>query len=153
MFVIATGIAMLLVFSAAYLLDTSPSPLGTSSPPIYQVLWMHAEVPGSSSNTDWYDITLTVNRSVSLADFILLFINRQHVSEIPPPTFTLTLTAGSLPEGEYNFISQAWSSGAPQSLDAGDGFEVQVTNQNLIGDQLVAGGQIDFVGTSGVVFQ
>lgn len=111
--------------------------------PITQVLWMHPEAPTTIGSEQAYNVTLTVNESIPLADLVFLFYNGENAI-YDPPTLSFTVINQSVPIAGYNLTQQHWTSGVSESLVSGDWFEIQITNQNLAADKLAAIGEGPF---------
>jgi hypothetical protein len=132
---------VLMAFAAA------STPIGISSPglpsSIAYSLWMHPAVPTSSGSETWYNFSLTVNQTIPLSDLSFIFY-KVNMAAYPPPTFNFSVVKSSMAFAEYDFTTQVWTSGGSGHLVSGDGFEVEVTDQNLAGDTLRAIGQGTF---------
>ena len=146
---IGVGLALFLMILAA---ATSPSVIGTGLPtPIATVLWMHSGTSTSSGMEQSYTFSLTLNQTIRLS--ILRFglsLNGDLIP--PPPTANFSVLKVGIPIAQYNFTTSGWTSGSSGYLVSGDWFEVQIDNQSLIGDVLVAFGGGAFSSVSSVPF-
>lgn len=147
---LAAGIGVVLaIVLMTTVAPSSTNPAGASYIPwIGSVLWMHTPTPTSSGTERWYNFTLTVNQTIPLAD-LLFGLRNQSGLILQPPTFMLALMNRTLSIAQYN-LSGVWTSGSSGAMVSGDWLAIQVANQNLTADKLVAFGQGQFAGLCGV---
>ena len=148
------GIALGLLF-VTLAVASSPLPRNAEGclTPLHYVLWMHSEVPGMAGDRWWYNTTITLNKSIPFTDVAFGFVDRENDTVYPPPTFSFAVYRGASPIAGFNLTTHNWTAGHPQDLVSGDWFGVQIINQNLIGDRLVAFGLECYSSTVSVVFQ
>ena len=113
---------------------------------------MHSEQPAYSDGDRWYNFTLTLNESLPFADIFFLFVNQEHDTVDPPGNFSLTVMNGNHALAEFNISMGVWTTGGSGVLASGDWLDVQVYDQDLDGDELVAAGAGPFSSVSPVVF-
>jgi len=129
---VAVATAMLV---AATLLGPQSPPITTEEPKCLTcVLWMHTPTAATSGAEHWYNLTLTVNGTLTLSGLFFALYLLSNGTAIIPPGMMLTVMNGSSALAAYNLSSSwGWAYGANGSLVGGDWFSVTVQNQSLSG--------------------
>ena len=146
---IGTVVAILVV--SALVLTSGGQPTSVPATPIAHVFWMHTLTSTSSGNARLYNVTLTINQTIPVADLLFLLFNKSG-AVVNPPTFSLTLMNVTLPVAIYNLTSQNWSSGGSGSIVGGEWLQVRTLGLNLAGYKMAAIGGGPFSSTSNVWF-